>query len=130
MEVSMNFWSGWWWKKVSVYAIPEEGGVSLEGDPNAISKWCFLFWRFQHQWVLFEVDTDDPYWVFFADRNICMMYRKKIVGKRFLARLGQSDIRFMATNNVDDCESLPIKEVERGLGYWTALLKYFNLPRI
>jgi hypothetical protein len=114
MEVSMRFLSGKWWKKVSFDEIPEEGGVSLKGDPNALSKWWFILWRFQHQWVLFEVDTEDSYWVFFADRDICMKYRKKIVSKRFLARLGKSHIRFMVTKRLDDVESLPIKEVERG----------------
>ena len=88
MGFLMKFF-GWWWKGVSRCDLPT-GGIEIERDPKAWSKWIFIFWRFQQRWAVFEVETDKPYFVFFTDKSGQMMYRKQIKKKYFAARIGTS----------------------------------------
>ena len=106
MSFLMKFF-GLWWKGVGVHDLPD-GGISVSADSNAWSKWLFILWRFQHKWIIFEVETDEPYWVFFADSHGQMMY-KEIIKGRFAARLGNSRIRFIAVNDPLADDSLEIK---------------------
>jgi hypothetical protein len=97
-----------WWKTVRTHDLPE-GGTVVIGDPDAISKLWFVFWRFQHKWTVFRVDTDKPYWVFFEDSKTQMRYKKKIETQWFVARIGSPFTRFVAACNLEDAESLPIE---------------------
>ncbi len=109
-----------WWKKVSLAELPV-GGIEIPGDPKAWSKWN-PFWRFQHDWLVFQVETTEPYWVFFADDNEQKVFKKKIVSNYFAARIGNSKIRFMAINNIADEESLTVTRQSGPHPYFDAVI--------
>ena len=96
---------GLWWKDVK--EIPK-GGILINGDPNAWSKWN-PFWRFQHRWRVCRIDIDDePYHVYFDDGVNKMVYQKSIKTKYFAVRIGPQDLVFSAVTDSSDPESLEI----------------------
>lgn len=95
-----------WWKNVEV--VPE-GGISIKADSEAWSKWN-PFWRFQHKWAIFRVETNGrPYHVFFDDGVNKMMWKKLVKTEYFAARIGPRDIRFVATSDMINNDSHPVE---------------------
>lgn len=121
---------GLWWKVVK--KIPS-GGISIKGDPKAWPKWN-PFWRFQHEWVLFNVESNgEPYFVYFNDGVTCMQHRELVKTHFFAARIGVRDIRFASVIDVSDQESLSMSVVsdEELRKYLRQFIKkYSSIPHI
>jgi len=101
---------GIWWKKVQKNEVPS-GGVRISGDPNAWSKWLFILWRFQHKWMVLEIESSNaPYYVYFQLCGIYMRYRFLVKTKRIAIRVPSDDIRFATSTNLSG-QSLKIKKV-------------------
>ncbi len=113
---------GLWWEGAK--KVPE-GGISIKGEPSAWPK-CNPLWRFQHKWMIFDVEIEGPYYVYFDDGVDRMCCRKIIETKHFAARIGPRDLRFSAVTDLSDPESLTITEHLNGYRCNWFRIHYFS----
>lgn len=90
--------------------------VDLPGDPEACPKrWYPIYWRYQHNWVMLEVDTSahDPnslneFWMHFTTNAVTMRRRKPFKGKYVAVRQGSEATTFWVEDAAD--RRYPLKE--------------------
>jgi len=92
---------GYWWKDVSDTEMPIDVlALTIEGDSEAWPKnKAPILWRFQHRFVIVEVNHLVPFHLYFDDSERKMMFRKPISQRYFAARIGPKTVKFVAVGN-------------------------------
>lgn len=88
---------GLWWEEC--HAVPSQDKArfaSFEGDPKAIPKRFPIAWRFQHNWAMLRVFTNEPFYLFFNDIGGTMRRRKLIEKSWVFVRIGPGPVVFWA----------------------------------
>jgi hypothetical protein len=88
---------GLWWQTVDA-TPPGEGSVTFEGDPNALSKRWPILWRYHQDWYSLKVVMPPDYrlegWVYFQAGEITMKYRRCIMDRYIMVRVGPNPVTF------------------------------------
>ena len=109
---------GIWWKKIDDFPDDESGiGITLKGDPKAWPKHKMSpLWRFIQRWQILRVNTTSPYYLYFSDGKVHMVFRSMIREKQIAVRVGTEDLSFVA---LDVGTGIPLEIVKADFRRWT-----------
>lgn len=89
---------GLWWKCADV-GVTFNSVVRFAGDPDTMSKWVPILWRFNQNYhllkVCFEQDSScNGYNIYFASGDTVMRCRKLLVTPYVAVRVGPKEVYF------------------------------------